>query len=627
MTSIKTYLERMRRNPFSRTRALEQELEAVRKAHALVSADLGKMRETFLHVRETDAQRLVDLQQQVGQFAHERDHAHGQVEQLEHALVDAEQRQKSMETKIDTLNAELKAERDHARQQVEHLEHALSEAEQSQKSLQAHIGLLESKIEAEHVDMHRQVEQLGRVVADTEQRQKSTQAQMGSLETMLKEERASHQSGINATEDFLVRMRDEQEARLKLQSELTDTLQDVVLRLQGTMQFQRERPNASLPKLVFMAVVLFVAGALAATFVLQSRQREDGQLAAVERRLNDLGQLMNQQIDKQDALLGELSRVREQQTLVEPAPVQEKPPVPEVQGEEIPPRGAVAFKPDFTALQAGLITLGFDLGIARPDGQLGIKTRQALQEFKQLYLPDAGAQGEVVSEQLEATILKSADRVRADVARFGIGNDVLGAIRLGSIRTGVDFTFLMEMARVESNFNPAARAPRSSATGLFQFRDQAWLEAIREFGAEYGLKDYANKVRLIEDEDHEPRPIVRDPLQLEVLALRLNPRLSTLMAAENIKRNLQLLSGKTRQEPGRTELYLAHYLGPEGAVKFLKTMDEEPSAIAATIFPEEAARDPAVFRGEQQHPRTVAQVYHWLERKFKTARYDERTLD
>ena len=64
---------------------------------------------------------------------------------------------------------------------------------------------------------------------------------------------------------------------------------------------------------------------------------------------------------------------------------------------------------------------------------------------------------------------------------------------------------------------------------------------------------------------------MRDPLQLEVLALRLNPRLSTLMAAETIKRNVQILSSKTGHEPGRTELYLAHYLGPDGAVKFLKT--------------------------------------------------------
>ena len=43
MTSIRTYLEQMRRDPFSRTRALEQELETVREAHERVSADLDEL--------------------------------------------------------------------------------------------------------------------------------------------------------------------------------------------------------------------------------------------------------------------------------------------------------------------------------------------------------------------------------------------------------------------------------------------------------------------------------------------------------------------------------------------------------------------------------------------------------
>jgi hypothetical protein len=282
----------------------------------------------------------------------------------------------------------------------------------------------------------------------------------------------------------------------------------------------------------------------------------------------------------------------------------------------------VTFEQDFRALQAGLITLGFDLGIASPDGEPGIKTRQALQEFRQFYLPDGAVQDDIVSEPLAALILKSADRVRADAAHFRVGNDVLAAIRLGSIRTGVDFSFLMELARVESNFNPVARAPRSSATGLYQFKDYAWLQAIRSYGADYGLEDYATRLKPINDENHEPKPIVRDPLQLEVLDLRLNPRLSTLMASEYIKRNLQILSARTGHEPGRTELYLAHYLGPDGAAIFLKTLDEAPATSARDIFPEEAASNPVVFEGRNHQPRTVEEVYRYLDSKFNTARYD-----
>jgi hypothetical protein len=180
----------------------------------------------------------------------------------------------------------------------------------------------------------------------------------------------------------------------------------------------------------------------------------------------------------------------------------------------------------------------------------------------------------------------------------------------------------MELARVESNFNPTVRSPDSSATGLYQFRDYSWLEAIRTFGTDYGLKDYATQVELSNDKEDEQQPIVRDSLQLEVLSLRVNPRLSTLLAAENIKRNLQELSNMIGREPGRTDLYLSHLLGTAETAKFLKALDEEPATIAADIFPEAAARNPSVFQNRQHQPRSVARVYQWIDRKFNTTRYD-----
>ena len=132
------------------------------------------------------------------------------------------------------------------------------------------------------------------------------------------------------------------------------------------------------------------------------------------------------------------------------------------------------------------------------------------------------------------------------------------------------------------------------------------------------------RVELIDSEEYGQERIVRDPLQLEVLALRLNPGLSTLMMAENIKRNLQTLSDRTGQEPGRTELYLAHFLGADAAVTFLKTLDEEPATIASDIFPKQAAMNPGVFQNRKRQPRTVAGVYRWFDSKFNTVRYDER---
>lgn len=41
-------------------------------------------------------------------------------------------------------------------------------------------------------------------------------------------------------------------------------------------------------------------------------------------------------------------------------------------------------------------------------------------------------------------------------------------------RQGVRSDFALFLAQVESNFNPNAKNPRSSATGLFQFIDGTW---------------------------------------------------------------------------------------------------------------------------------------------------------
>ncbi len=538
MSTIKKYLESIRQYSFPGTRALRQELDAVRESHASVSTALEKVQEDLQRTHEADTQLIAVLRQQVKHIESEHSNAHNQIELLEHSLADAGKRQKTTEA---------------------------------------------------HVD---------------------------SLETKLEEERSRQEVSRHATQTSLAHMQEEQQSLLTLQSELASSFHRVGTRLLGN-----EKPQHSLLQLMIIAGVLFVTGTLTGVFTMRGLQDSGQELVAVEQDLRDLRVFMKEHIHNQDALLKELTLALNKQTFGEQALAGKQ---PLEQEAEKPQQEAVTFTPDIRELQANLIALGFDLGIARPGGELGIKTRQALQEFRRFYLPLSDAQDGVISEPLAVLILKSADLARADAARFNIGSDVLAAIRLGSIRTGVDFSFLMELARVESNFNPAARAPKSSATGLYQFKCYSWLKAIRTFGADYGLQDYATRVELIDDKDHEQQQIVRDPLQQEVLALRLNPRLSTLLVAENIKRNLEILSNQTRREPGRTDLYLSHFFGPSGAVTFLKTLDEEPDAIAGELFPKTAARNQGVFLTRQHRPRTVAEVYRWFDGKFNTARYNER---
>ena len=551
MSFIKKQLESIRQYSFPRTRALEQELDMVREAHTVISADLEKVRDEQQHSHEDEVLLLADLRQQVKQVKSERSHAQYQTEVLERSLAHAEQRQKFTET---------------------------------------------------HVE---------------------------SLEVKLEEERSRHEASMLATEARQAQMQAEQQTQLQQQTDLANTFHRVSTRLFESIQETNDKRRFSLLQLMIIGGMFLVIGTLIGGFYLQYL-RDDGQeLTVLKQDISDMRGFMKQHIDNQDALIKELSVTLNSQFTAAQGLVVEESAEPTDPGalareSDVQPLEPVTFTPDIRELQASLIALGFDLGLAEPNGELGIKTRQAVQEFRQFYMPHSDAQDNEISESLVVMILRSADLARDDAARFNIDSDVLAAIRLGSIRSGVEFSYLMELARVESNFNPTVRAPKSSATGLFQFRDSPWLVAIQTFGADYGLNDYAAQVELIDDEGHEPPPIVNDPLQQEVLALRLNPRLSTLMMAENIKRDLRTLSQPPRREPGRTDLYLAHYFGVDGAVVFLDALDEEPAAIAAEIFPEAAAQNPSVFQNRQQQLRSVAQVYRWLDRKFNTERYDER---
>jgi hypothetical protein len=61
-------------------------------------------------------------------------------------------------------------------------------------------------------------------------------------------------------------------------------------------------------------------------------------------------------------------------------------------------------------------------------------------------------------------------------------------------RRAWDFSFLMRTASRESGYNPAAKAPTSSAAGLFQFTEQTWLATLKAHGSKYGYARYADLI-------------------------------------------------------------------------------------------------------------------------------------
>ncbi len=162
------------------------------------------------------------------------------------------------------------------------------------------------------------------------------------------------------------------------------------------------------------------------------------------------------------------------------------------------------------------------------------------------------------------------------------------AIGDASARTGIGFEYLVDQARIESGFRADARAPTSSASGLYQFTDGTWLATVRDHGGKHGLGWAAAAI--------SPSGKVADPAQRSaILALRTDPVLASLMAAEHAGDNRAALMEGTGRTPEDVDLYLAHFLGSAGAVKFLNEWAADPSAPAAALFPKAAAANRAIF--------------------------------
>lgn len=198
----------------------------------------------------------------------------------------------------------------------------------------------------------------------------------------------------------------------------------------------------------------------------------------------------------------------------------------------------------------------------------------------------------------------------------GAPQDVLQAIQSASRKTGVDFNYLVDQARAESGFRSDIKASTSSATGLYQFIESTWLATVKAHGAEHGLAAQANKIQI----DFQGRHFVADPQdKREILNLRKDPAVASLMAAEFASDNQNYLEAKTGRDVNATDLYFAHFLGAGGASRFLSAMDDNPSRNAAALMPKAAAANKNVFYHKDGSPKSLAQVYDNFDKKFASA--------
>jgi hypothetical protein len=140
--------------------------------------------------------------------------------------------------------------------------------------------------------------------------------------------------------------------------------------------------------------------------------------------------------------------------------------------------------------------------------------------------------------------------------------------------------------QIESAGNPTAKNPRSTATGLGQFIESTWLTMIRT---------------------HRP-DLTQGRTREQILALRTDPDLAREMVAVLARRNAAYLRNRGLPDsPGN--LYLAHFLGPEGAAVALTA---EPVRALAELFPAAVITANPFLRGW-----TARDVVDWAARKMR----------
>jgi len=605
-------LTTIKQHAFPRKAALERELSAAQGENQVLSAELERARHELQTTLSKDAQQISDLRQQLGNIQFEHSAARHQVQLLEASLDQASQRQASTEQQLKSLESSLEQERSQARQ----LEASLEQASR---------------------------------------RQAGTEQQLEALEGKLEQERQQHESSLGMTRETLALLQSEQQNLLSLQSDQAKAFNEVGLQLLEAMQAATARPPRPVLQMAAIAGLLILCGTLVGTVAMRGLQEGSDELAQLNLGVRDMHvsmeQLFNNQNEILTGLMEALDRVGAQADVSDAGTVTEEAgaevPVPGVarvartpgkrsdydkwgplllmEGTEAGTvTGKPVFDPEVKEQQVNLMALGFNIGQQHADGLKGSQTQRALEEFSLLYLPLVDGQAQAAAGQLTPLLKSFADQARGDEKTYHVDSGVLAAIRLGSLHTDVDFSFLMELAAVESSFDPASRARTSSAAGLFQFKEDTWLEVVKKYGDKYGMGSYASQVEEMVNSEGRTQPVIRDPaVHRHVLDLRYNPRIATLLAAEYVKRNMQRLLYSFDREPGRTELYLTHFLGASGAISFLKAFYEDPDRVAHDIFPGAASRNRGVFRKRDSKPRTLAEIYEIFSRKFNTARYEE----
>lgn len=223
------------------------------------------------------------------------------------------------------------------------------------------------------------------------------------------------------------------------------------------------------------------------------------------------------------------------------------------------------------------------------------------------------------SAEIQFPSIEEGREAAEEYLRFGsreLPRRLVDMIVKAALATDVDPIYLMALADKESSFRTEVRASTSSAVGLFQFIERTWLETIRAFGPKHGLAAEAALVETVDD-----KPAVADPSErARILDLRRDPYVASLMAAEMLRRDAAEIGLRIGRTLNETEMYLAHFLGLDGAARFIAMRAAKKARSATAAFPAAAKANVAIFfeqgRGRKARRKglSVPEVYARIDR-------------
>ena len=317
---------------------------------------------------------------------------------------------------------------------------------------------------------------------------------------------------------------------------------------------------------------------------------------------------------------------------------------------ETMPLKAGAFDPPLSEkmrirrVQTDLYQMHYNIGVCKLDGVMNADTVNAVMAFQENRMHrHAITNGEVDSQTLAAldadafparknpaaAMRLSAmtaivyqptmtpNQINALALKYmrekGVPQYVVQGIEEAVRRAGFDFSYLMDLASIESDYRPWANAGTSSATGPFQFTDTTWLSVFKKYGGKYGYKELADSIN-----SHTLAEAKKGDAKAEyILGLRGNPRVAALIAIEFSKANLAYLQEHLSGQIGKTELYLAHFFGPADAVKFLRGFRADYKNPAAPHFSRSVVKaNRGIFYTRRGKPRSYGEIYSRFARQM-----------